>query len=113
MRVHPVRDPTNKMVSGRRAREIRLVPPAVEVQAVAACLRDDRARQTTEKRNMRMNSSNKPRNPDQAPASTPEVGSDTDGKEQQPQGSGEVGGPRGLEPTRYGDWEKGGRCIDF
>ena len=18
-----------------------------------------------------------------------------------------------LEPTRYGDWEKGGRCIDF
>lgn len=25
----------------------------------------------------------------------------------------EVGGPKGLEPTRYGDWEKGGRCIDF
>ena len=25
----------------------------------------------------------------------------------------EVGGPRGLEPTRYGDWEKNGRCIDF
>ena len=25
----------------------------------------------------------------------------------------EVGGPRGPEPTRYGDWEKGGRCIDF
>lgn len=20
---------------------------------------------------------------------------------------------RGLEPTRYGDWEKDGRCIDF
>ena len=19
----------------------------------------------------------------------------------------------GLEPTRYGDWEKNGRCIDF
>ncbi|KAH8871762.1 Succinate dehydrogenase assembly factor 4, mitochondrial [Schistosoma japonicum] len=27
--------------------------------------------------------------------------------------SGEVGGPRGLEPTRYGDWERKGRCIDF
>jgi shikimate dehydrogenase len=25
----------------------------------------------------------------------------------------EVGGPLGLEPTRYGDWEKKGRCIDF
>ena len=27
--------------------------------------------------------------------------------------TGEVDGPRGLEPTRYGDWEKGGRCYDF
>lgn len=25
----------------------------------------------------------------------------------------EVGGINGLEPTRYGDWEKNGRCIDF
>ena len=25
----------------------------------------------------------------------------------------EIGGPVGLEPTRYGDWEKKGRCIDF
>lgn len=25
----------------------------------------------------------------------------------------EYGGPKGLEPTRYGDWEKAGRCIDF
>jgi hypothetical protein len=25
----------------------------------------------------------------------------------------EQGGPKGLEPTRYGDWEKGGRCSDF
>ena len=25
----------------------------------------------------------------------------------------EYGGPRGLEPTRYGDWERKGRCIDF
>ncbi|HHQ15165.1 MAG TPA: DUF1674 domain-containing protein [Chromatiales bacterium] len=27
--------------------------------------------------------------------------------------SRETGGPRGPEPTRYGDWERGGRCIDF
>ena len=25
----------------------------------------------------------------------------------------EHNGPKGLEPTRYGDWEKKGRCIDF
>ncbi len=25
----------------------------------------------------------------------------------------ERGGPKGPEPTRYGDWEKKGRCIDF
>lgn len=25
----------------------------------------------------------------------------------------EIGGRDGLEPTRYGDWEKNGRCIDF
>ena len=25
----------------------------------------------------------------------------------------EIGGPPGPEPTRYGDWEKKGRCIDF
>ena len=25
----------------------------------------------------------------------------------------ETGGPKGLEPTRYGDWEKAGRCSDF
>ena len=25
----------------------------------------------------------------------------------------EWGGREGPEPTRYGDWEKNGRCIDF
>ena len=25
----------------------------------------------------------------------------------------EHGGPRGLEPTRYGDWEKKGLAVDF
>jgi hypothetical protein len=36
----------------------------------------------------------------EAPASTPE----------QPV---EIGGRKGPEPTRYGDWEKDGRCVDF
>ena len=25
----------------------------------------------------------------------------------------EIGGRPGPDPTRYGDWEKNGRCIDF
>jgi len=36
------------------------------------------------------------------PASTP-----------QPEPAVEHGGRPGPEPTRYGDWEKNGRCIDF
>ncbi|MCW2238053.1 succinate dehydrogenase assembly factor 4 [Azospirillum canadense] len=32
------------------------------------------------------------------------------GPEQKP---GEIGGPKGPEPTRYGDWEFKGRCSDF
>lgn len=32
------------------------------------------------------------------------------GDEAQPK---EIGGRGGLDPTRYGDWEKAGRCIDF
>ena len=25
----------------------------------------------------------------------------------------EINGPKGPEPTRYGDWEQKGRCTDF
>ena len=25
----------------------------------------------------------------------------------------EIGGRTGPDPTRFGDWEKNGRCIDF
>jgi hypothetical protein len=27
--------------------------------------------------------------------------------------TGERGGPKGPEPTRYNDWERKGRCSDF
>ncbi len=30
-----------------------------------------------------------------------------------PELSKEINGRPGPEPTRYGDWEKNGRCIDF
>ena len=31
----------------------------------------------------------------------------------EPERPREIGGRDGPDPTRYGDWEKGGRCIDF
>jgi hypothetical protein len=35
-------------------------------------------------------------------------------KAQEPGVVPEIGGRKdGLDPTRYGDWEKNGRCIDF
>jgi hypothetical protein len=30
-----------------------------------------------------------------------------------PRGVHETGGPQGPEPTRFGDWERNGRCVDF
>jgi len=30
-----------------------------------------------------------------------------------PKPAPEIGGRDGPAPTRYGDWEKNGRCIDF
>ena len=47
---------------------------------------------------------------------TEEKPPDTDGgvtKSRPKKRDEEVGGPKGLEPTRYGDWESKGRCIDF
>jgi hypothetical protein len=34
-------------------------------------------------------------------------------KQEQAQLETEKGGPAGPEPTRYGDWERGGRAVDF
>lgn len=31
----------------------------------------------------------------------------------EPERQKEIGGREGPDPTRYGDWEKAGRCIDF
>jgi len=30
-----------------------------------------------------------------------------------PEDRTEIGGPKGPEPTRFGDWERNGRCVDF
>ncbi|WP_079722686.1 DUF1674 domain-containing protein [Pseudoxanthomonas indica] len=44
-----------------------------------------------------------------------ENGTTTPGGQAAPQAplAREFGGRDGLEPTRYGDWEKNGRCVDF
>lgn len=46
------------------------------------------------------------REPEKSPAS----GSGADAGPTLPR---EIGGRPGPEPTRFGDWEKNGRCIDF
>ena len=53
---------------------------------------------------------NKPQQPAQDRPDHPTV---TTIPPENPKKPKEIGGPKGLEPTRYGDWEKAGRCIDF
>ncbi len=56
--------------------------------------------------------------PDTRPEPTPEESSAAAGATASQAGGDqppvrEIDGPAGPEPTRYGDWEKNGRCIDF
>lgn len=48
--------------------------------------------------------------PDATEASEQEPAPPEDPPSERPR---EIGGRGGLDPTRYGDWEKNGRCIDF
>ena len=48
--------------------------------------------------------------PSKSPQPTPEHTPETPVAETRPK---EIGGRKGPDPTRYGDWEKNGRCIDF
>lgn len=46
----------------------------------------------------------------------PEADPSKDNKEKtvkSTEAAAETGGPQGPEPTRYGDWERKGRCVDF
>ena len=49
-----------------------------------------------------------PATPIQPPALNEQEGSTRD-----TESAREIGGREGPDPTRYGDWEKNGRCIDF
>ena len=44
---------------------------------------------------------------------TIEIKKDPDFKKTGSQTEKELGGPAGPEPTRYGDWESNGKCVDF
>ncbi len=44
------------------------------------------------------------------PATQQDAGPKPDGTTKLPK---ETGGPKGPEPTRFGDWEVKGRCTDF
>jgi hypothetical protein len=44
---------------------------------------------------------------------TPPTPLDKPSRLDKPARPAEIGGPEGPEPTRFGDWEKKGRCIDF
>jgi hypothetical protein len=50
-------------------------------------------------------------------AVVPSMGQNGDGQVQAEEGvknkTKEWGGPKGAEPTRFGDWEQKGRCTDF
>jgi len=48
--------------------------------------------------------------PDQVPLGRADMDTGPADKEEE---KGEYGGPKGLEPTRYGDWERKGIVSDF
>lgn len=48
-----------------------------------------------------------------APAAKPDPAPAPDTKPKAPPMPKEVDGPKGPEPTRYGDWERKGRVSDF
>jgi hypothetical protein len=53
----------------------------------------------------KMSDNKKPQNKETTAPATP--------KPAHKNGDKEVGGPKGLEPTRYGDWERKGIISDF
>ncbi len=51
-----------------------------------------------------------PASDDTSPRPEPDISPKNNEKERD---NLEIGGPKGAEPTRFGDWEKNGRCSDF
>ncbi|HEV8015599.1 MAG TPA: DUF1674 domain-containing protein [Stellaceae bacterium] len=53
------------------------------------------------------------RTPDPKPNAAPAEPQPPRPPDPKPARAREIGGPKGPEPTRYGDWETNGRCTDF
>ncbi|MEQ9124155.1 MAG: DUF1674 domain-containing protein [Alphaproteobacteria bacterium] len=57
-----------------------------------------------------------PKTPETRPetdAAAPPDGAEPAASKPAPRKVEEIGGPKGPEPTRFGDWSVNGRCIDF
>ncbi len=65
----------------------------------------ERAEQQAEATGMPSERSGTSRSPDQGEAGAAPPAAPPDDEE--------IGGPKGPDPTRFGDWERKGRCIDF
>jgi hypothetical protein len=63
-------------------------------------------------RSATQSSSGSPSTTNTAPCETVQGQQRKQGAQNQPPPR-EIGGREGPEPTRFGDWEKNGRCIDF
>lgn len=50
---------------------------------------------------------------DKSGAGTDDPAKAADDQAVTPESPREFNGPKGPEPTRYGDWEQKGRCSDF
>jgi len=61
----------------------------------------------------RNNSENSPTAPAKPSPTEPRPNSAPDQQPNATEPAREIGGQKGPEPTRYGDWEKNGRCTDF
>ena len=50
---------------------------------------------------------------EQAPEQNPDAAQNGMDRFERDEAPREIGGREGPDPTRFGDWEKNGRCIDF
>ena len=63
--------------------------------------------------NMKPSHDEQTAHPIEPTATSPRAGPQPAASPQPPVLPREIGGRDGPEPTRFGDWEKAGRCIDF
>ncbi len=54
-----------------------------------------------------------PKIPLQIPPEIPQEATEEGDSSTSDSAPAEIGGRKGPDPTRYGDWEIGGKCVDF